>query len=110
MLAVAFAHAALAVMVGTERAPLWGLVAAAMVSGTATATVWPALTGIIPEVVPPEHLQQGNAVLALGNNIARVAGLVAGGIVVAAVGGGWALALASASFAAAGVMGARIRL
>ena len=68
----AVAHAALAVMVGTERAPLWGLVAAAVVSGTATATVWPALTGIIPEVVPAEHLQQGNALLALGVNIARV--------------------------------------
>ncbi|WP_345503833.1 MFS transporter [Pedococcus ginsenosidimutans] len=106
----ALAHAALAVMVGTERAPLWGLVAAAMVSGTATATVWPALTGIIPEVVPPEHLQQGNAVLALGNNIARVAGLVAGGIVVAGVGGGWALAIASASFACSGVLVALMRL
>ncbi|KQZ90431.1 transporter [Phycicoccus sp. Root563] len=106
----ALAHAALALMIGMERAPLWGLVAAAVLSGTATATVWPALTGIIPEVVPPEHLQQGNALLALGTNIARVSGLVAGGLVVAAVGGGWALALASASFAAAGVMVALIRL
>jgi len=106
----ALAHAALAVMVGTERAPLWGLVAAAVVSGTATATVWPALTGIVPEVVPQEHLQQGNALLALGTNIARVTGLVAGGIVVAAVGGGWALAVASASFACSGVLVALMRL
>ncbi|WP_406832039.1 MFS transporter [Pedococcus sp. KACC 23699] len=106
----ALAHAALAVMIGTGHAPLWGLVTAAVVSGTATATVWPALTGIIPEVVPPEHLQQGNALLALGVNIARVAGLVGGGLVVAAVGGGWALALASASFAASGVMVALMRL
>ncbi|KRE56990.1 MFS transporter [Phycicoccus sp. Soil748] len=106
----ALAHAALAVMVGTEHAPLWGLAAAAVVSGTATATVWPALTGIVPEVVPPEHLQQGNAVLALGTNIARVAGLVAGGIVVAGVGGGWALAIASASFACSGLLVALMRL
>ena len=106
----AVAHAALALMVGMERAPLWGLVAAAVVSGTATATVWPALTGIVPEVVPEEHLQQGNALLALGTNIARVTGLVGGGLVVAAVGGGWALAIASASFAASGVLVALIRL
>jgi len=106
----ALAHAALAVMVGTERAPLWGLVAAAVVSGTATATVWPALTGIVPEVVPREQLQQGNAVLALGTNIARVTGLVAGGIVVAGVGGGWALAIASAAFACSGVLVALMRL
>jgi MFS family permease len=106
----ALAHAALALMVGTQRAPLWGLVAAAVVSGTATATVWPALTGIVPEVVPSEHLQQGNAVLALGTNIARVTGLVAGGIVVAGVGGGWALAIASLSFACSGVLVALMRL
>ena len=106
----AVAHAALAVMVGTERAPLWGLVAAAVVSGTATATVWPALTGIVPEVVPQEHLQQGNAVLALGTNVARVTGLVSGGIVVAGVGGGWALAIASAAFACSGVLVALMRL
>ena len=106
----AVAHAALALMVGTERAPLWGLVAAAVVSGTATATVWPALTGIIPEVVPEKDLQQGNALLALGTNIARVTGLVAGGLVVAAVGGGWSLAIASVSFAASGVMVALMRL
>jgi MFS family permease len=100
----AAAHAALAAMLLTGRAPVWGLAAAAAVSGAGSAMVWPALTGIIPDVVPADRLQQGNALVSLGGNIARVAGLVAGGAVVVAIGGGWALAVAAVMFSAAGVL------
>ena len=47
----------------------------------------PALTGIIPEVLKPHQLQSGNALLALGANTARIAGLVFAGGIVALVGG-----------------------
>lgn len=100
----ALAHVGLGLMLLGEQAPTWALAAAAAVSGTATAMVWPALTGIVPDVVPAAHLQQGNALLGLGGNVARVAGLVAGGVVVVAVGGGWALLIAAALFAAAGLL------
>jgi MFS family permease len=100
----AAAHAALAAMLVTGTAPTWGLAVAAAVSGAGSAMVWPALTGIIPDVVAPERLQQGNALISLGGNIARVGGLVAGGAVVVAIGGGWALATAAAMFAVAGVL------
>ncbi len=100
----AAAHAAMAAMLVTGTAPTWALAGAAAVSGAGSAMVWPALTGIIPDVVPREHLQQGNALVSLGGNIARVGGLVAGGAVVVAIGGGWALATAAAMFATAGVL------
>ena len=100
----ALAHVGLGLMILGEQAPTWALATAAAVSGTATAMVWPALTGIVPDVVPAAHLQQGNALLGLGGNVARVAGLVAGGVVVVAVGGGWALLIAAALFAAAGLL------
>lgn len=100
----AVAHGALALMIAGGTAPVWGLAAAAAISGTATAMVWPALTGIIPDVVPSPQLQEGNALLGLGGNIARVTGLVAGGIVVVAIGAGWAIAAASALFAVSGVL------
>ena len=100
----AAAHAAMAAMLVTGTAPTWGLAVAAAVSGAGSAMVWPALTGIIPDVVAPERLQQGNALISLGGNIARVGGLVAGGAVVVAIGGGWALATAAAMFATAGVL------
>lgn len=100
----ALAHVALGLMLLTGQAPTWGLAAAAALSGTATAMVWPALTGIVPDVVPTQHLQPGNALLGLGGNVARVAGLVAGGVVVVAIGGGWALLTAAALFAVSGLL------
>jgi MFS family permease len=106
----ALAHVALGLMILHHRAPTWGLAAAAAVSGTATAMVWPALTGIVPDVVPVRSLQQGNALLGLGGNIARVGGLVSGGIVVVAIGGGWALLSAAVLFSVSGVLVSRLAL
>lgn len=100
----ALAHVGLGLMILSGRAPTWGLAGAAALSGTATAMVWPALTGIVPDVVPARHLQPGNALLGLGGNLARVVGLVAGGIVVVAIGGGWALLTAAALFGVSGLL------
>lgn len=105
----AAAHLALALMIMTGHAPVWGLAVAAAVSGTATAMVWPALTGIVPDVVPAPSLQSGNALLGLGGNIARVAGLVAGGVLVVAVGAGWSLLVAACLFIAGALLVSRLR-
>jgi MFS family permease len=106
----ALVHVSLGVMLLTRHAPTGALVAAAFVAGTGGALVWPALTGIIPEVVPPEALQDGNALLGLAGNISRIAGLVAGGIVVVAVGGGWALIAAGVTFGLSGFLVSRLHL
>ncbi len=103
-------HIAIGVMLLTGHAPVWALMAATFVAGMGEALVWPALTGIIPDIVPTTHLQDGNALLGLGGNLARVAGLVTGGVVVIAVGGGWALIGAGATFAVSGVLVSRLRL
>lgn len=106
----ALVHVAIGVMLLTGHAPVWALMTATFVAGMGEALVWPALTGIIPEVVSGDRLQDGNALLGLGGNIARVLGLVVGGIVVIAIGGGWALIAAGATFAASGVLVSRLRL
>lgn len=100
----ALAFSALAVMLLTGWTPLPALAGAAAVSGLAVAALYPSLTGIIPEVVPPDRLQAGNALLGLGANVSRVAGAVLGGATVALVGGGWALVVSAAMFAVAGVL------
>lgn len=94
----------------TGWSPTWALLAMASASGTAAALVWPALMGIIPDVVPRHLLQDGNAVLGLAGNLARVGGLVTAGIVVTAVGAGWALVGAGVCFAASGVLLSLLRL
>ncbi|MEV4170583.1 MFS transporter [Nonomuraea sp. NPDC049709] len=107
---MAAAFFALAAMLLTGWTPLPALVAAAALAGVATAITFPALTGIIPEVVPAERLQTGNALLGLGANASRVAGAVLGGGTVVLFGGGWALVVSGAMFAVAGVLIARLRL
>jgi predicted MFS family arabinose efflux permease len=100
---------ALAVMMLIGWTPLVALSAAAALSGVATAVTFPALTGIIPEIVPLDRLQTGNALLGLGANASRVLGAVLGGGTVVLFGGGWALMASGALFAAAGVLIALLR-
>ncbi|WP_084259289.1 MFS transporter [Microtetraspora malaysiensis] len=106
----AAAYSCLAVMMLTGWTPIPGLVTAAAVSGIATAIFFPALTGIVPDVVPAERLQTANALLGLGSNISRVAGLVLSGAAVVLIGAGWSLAISGAMFAVAAVLVAALRL
>ncbi|GAB3148463.1 MFS transporter [Microbispora hainanensis] len=106
----AAAYFCLAAMMLTGWTPLPALVTASAVSGIASAVLFPALTGIIPDVVPADRLQTANALLGLGQNISRVAGLVLGGAAVVLLGGGWALAASGAMFAVAAVLIALLRL
>ncbi|MER6946664.1 MFS transporter [Nonomuraea sp. NPDC000554] len=106
----ALAFLALAAMMLVGWTPLPALAAAAAASGLAMAVLFPALTGIIPEVVPADRLQTGNALLGLGANVSRVAGAVLGGGTVLLLGGGWALAVSGAMFATAAVLIALLRL
>ncbi|MGV9772003.1 MFS transporter [Streptosporangium sp. NPDC003464] len=106
----AAAFSCLAVMLLTGWTPLPALVTAAAVSGVAIAILFPALTGIIPDVVPADRLQTANALMGLGANISRVAGLVLSGATVVLLGGGWALVVSGAMFAVAAVLIAALRL
>ncbi|NUW43238.1 MFS transporter [Nonomuraea rhodomycinica] len=106
----ALAFFALGAMMLTGWTPLPALAAAAALSGVSMAVLFPALTGIIPEVVPADRLQTGNALLGLGANVSRVAGAVFGGGTVVLFGGGWALAVSGLMFAVAGGLIAALRL
>jgi predicted MFS family arabinose efflux permease len=101
---------ALGAMMLSGWTPLPAMATAAAASGIATAMMFPALTGIIPEVVPADRLQTGNALLGLGANSSRVAGAVLGGGTVALFGGGWALLASGLMFTVAGILIAALRL
>jgi MFS family permease len=72
--------------------------------GILNALWWPAMSGVLPEVLPKEKLQHGNAVVALTTNIGYVAGALLGGILVTAFGSGWALLVDAISFLIAGII------
>ncbi|MFF0869192.1 MFS transporter [Nonomuraea sp. NPDC003560] len=109
-LLMALGYFALAAMLLTGWAPLPVMSVAAAACGVGMAIMFPALTGIIPEIVPAERLQAGNALLGLGANASRVAGVVLSGATVLWFGGGWALLVSGAMFAVAGVLIALLRL
>lgn len=95
-------------MLLTGWAPLPVLCAFAVLTGLAGAVVWPVLSGIIPEVAPRHRFQAANALLAVGANVARIAGLVSAGAVVVLVGPGWALIGAALVYACAATFAWRI--
>jgi predicted MFS family arabinose efflux permease len=65
---------------------------------------WPAMAGVLPALVPDEHLQKTNSVNNLFSNGAIILGAAVGGIIVAGWGSTWALAIDAATFAIGGIL------
>ena len=92
------------IMLINGSATVTSLAIIAFISGSLNALWWPAFAGLVPEVVPEEDLQSANSVIGLGANAANIAGTVAGGIIVAGIGAGWAMVADGISFFIAGIL------
>ncbi len=82
----------------THRATIWELVVLQFVRGSAEAFFRPAQTGLVPQTVSPGRLQQANALRGLTDSMGVTLGAALGGVLVAAIGSGWAIGLDSASY------------
>ena len=96
------------VLTGTATIPL--LIGLAALNGMAGALALPASASIVPALVPPDLRQQANALGRLLFNGAAVIGAPVAGIVVAAVGPGWGIAVDAAAFLVAAVFFALVRI
>lgn len=103
-------QAVLAVLILTGQAHVWQLVVGAAIFGAAQAFFGPASNGLMPEVVPPEQLQRGNALMSSCNSLFTVLGPVLGGLVIAAAGPGLVLAIDAVTFVVSAVSLAMLRL
>jgi MFS family permease len=92
------------VMLINGTATVFSLAVIAFISGSLNALWWPAFAGLIPEIVEEDDLQSANSVVALGANGANITGTVAGGIIVAGIGAGWAMVADGISFLIAGLL------
>jgi MFS family permease len=72
--------------------------------GILNALWWPAMSGVLPEILPKESLQKGNAVVGLLSNFGFIFGALVGGTVVTLFGSGWALLADAFSFMIAGLL------
>jgi MFS family permease len=99
-IARAIVLAALAALAVTGALKLWELLLIAVVYGAATAFFNPASDALVPRLLPPDALAQANSLDQLIRPLAlRLAGPAVGGLLVGAVGAGWAFGLDAASFA-----------
>jgi MFS family permease len=83
---------------------VWLLATMAALFGILNAIWWPAMSGVLPEILPKAKLQSGNAIIGLTTNIGYIVGTLSGGILVATVGSGWGLLADAISFFIAGVI------
>src|SRR5262249_16880220 len=87
-----------AVLLLSGHARVWHLLVLFALFGAGDAFFSPASTGLVPETVPPERLQQANSLMGVGRDAARVAGPALAGLIVAGVGSGAAFAVDAATF------------
>lgn len=104
------AQLSVAALLLTGAATLWHLVALQLVAGASSAFFFPASSGIVPQTVPATMLQEANALLRLSMSSTQIVGAAAGGVLVAAVGSGWALAFDGATYLVAALFLGAIRL
>lgn len=96
------------ILSGEATVPLLAVLSAA--NGAVAALAFPASAALTPQTVSRAFLQPANALLRLGINGSAVLGAAAGGILVAAVGPGWGIAVDAAAFALAGFLFSRLRV
>jgi len=91
--------APLAALVLTGRVQMWQVYGIAFIFGVVDAFFMPARQSILPRVVADRDLEPGNAVLNVTAQASVIAGPVVGGLIVQALGTGWAFAADAACFA-----------
>jgi MFS family permease len=99
-----------AALLVTGHARVWELAALQACHGTASAFFNPAATGLTPQVVSREHLQDANGLRGVAEAAAGIAGPPLSAVLVAGVGPGWAIAADAASFAVSAACLAGLRL
>jgi MFS family permease len=102
-------HGTLALLIFLGDAPIWAIAAIEAAFGTAEAFFNPASTGLVPQTVPEEELQQANAANSIVENAAELVGpAIATGLVLG-LGAGWAFALDAATFVVSALLLSRVR-
>jgi MFS family permease len=109
-LAAAATQGAVAALVLTHTANIPTLIALSAVNGMVGGLSMPASAALLPQTVPVEERQQGNALARLLLNAAAIIGAPVAGIAVAAVGPGWGIAVDAATFAASAFCFALVRV
>ena len=97
-------------LVITGQAELWHLIVIEAVNGTSSAASFPAMQGMVPQLVPRPQLQSANVLLSMARGALFAVGPTTAALLVVAVGPGWALAVDAATWLVAMVLLVPVRL
>jgi len=103
-----FLYGLLAFLIWTDAIALWSLVLLSVSFGASEAIFRPASTGLLPQTVPRERLQQAVAATQGSGNAAWFVGPALAGLLISGPGPAWPFAINAASFAWSAVLLARI--
>jgi MFS family permease len=103
-------QATTAALLLSHTARIWELIVLQALAGTRTAFFNPASTGLTPMTVSAERLQEANALRGMSMASMQLAGPALAGILIVAVGPGYALAIDAASFGVSAFYLARLHL
>ena len=102
-------HGLLAVLIFLGDVPIWAIVVIEAAFGTAEAFFNPAATGLIPQTVPEDELQQANAATSVVHNASELVGPALATALVLGLGAGWAFAVDALTFVVRALLLARVR-
>ena len=106
----ALSQALAAYLVITGQAELWHLVVIEAVNGTSSAAAFPAMQGMIPQLVPRSQLQPANVLLSMARGGLAIVGPTVAAVLVVVVGPGWALAVDATTWLVAALLLLPVRL
>lgn len=102
-------HAVLALLIVTEAVRVWQMVVIGALFGTAEAFFRPAYTGLVPQTVPEDQIQQAQALTGLSRELAEVISPALSTALVLTVGGAAAFGLDALTFAVSAALLSRVR-
>lgn len=102
-------HGTLAVLILTGAVRVWHMVVIGLLFGTAAAFFRPAYTGLIPQTVAEQDIQEAQALGGLSREFATFASPALATVLVLSVGGAAAFGLDAATFAVSAAMLSRVR-
>ena len=102
-------HALLAALIFTGTVEIWHIVVIEALFGTAEAFFRPAYSGLVPQTVAEEQIQDAKAISAAMETTAEFAGPALATALVLGLGAGWAFAVDSATFFVSAALLVRVR-
>ena len=108
--ALAVVQTVVCVLLATGHGDIWILLAASVFYGAASALSKPALTGLVPQMVPKERLQQANALIGISRSTAEIIGPALAGLMIAVTSPALAYVIDAGTFVVSAVTLLRLRL